>query len=153
MPGECICDPTSNHRSPCLIQPSNYSGAFTPTCSISHLPGYIQNLPQLKAKGVDIVAVLAFNDPFVMSAWGKANKITDENFVCFAFVNRYCTVLIACSSSCPTLTQSSPRASAGLMPLLAALVVMPWLLTTARSRMLTLKLNGVLSRCAFHVRL
>ncbi|GAM39438.1 allergen [Talaromyces pinophilus] len=45
------------------------------------VPGYIQNLPQLKAKGVDIVAVLAFNDPFVMSAWGKANKITDENFL------------------------------------------------------------------------
>ncbi|EEA27291.1 Peroxiredoxin Asp f3 [Talaromyces marneffei ATCC 18224] len=56
-------------------------GAFTPTCSLSHLPGYIQNLPQLKAKGVDIVAVLAFNDAWVMSAWGKANKVTDKDFL------------------------------------------------------------------------
>lgn len=48
---------------------------------MSHLPGYIQNLPQLKAKGVDIVAVIAFNDPFVMSAWGKANNIKDDSIV------------------------------------------------------------------------
>ncbi|EED19736.1 allergen, putative [Talaromyces stipitatus ATCC 10500] len=59
----------------------NLLGAFTPTCSVSHLPGYIKNLPQLKAKGVDVVAVLAFNDPFVMSAWGKANKITDDSIL------------------------------------------------------------------------
>ncbi|KAL1968445.1 hypothetical protein VTN77DRAFT_1974 [Rasamsonia byssochlamydoides] len=56
-------------------------GAFTPTCSVSHLPGYIQNLPKLKEKGVDIVAVLAFNDPFVMSAWGKANNIKDNSIL------------------------------------------------------------------------
>ncbi|CRG86011.1 Putative peroxiredoxin pmp20 [Talaromyces islandicus] len=56
-------------------------GAFTPTCSVSHLPGYIQNLPNFKAKGVDIVAVVAFNDAFVMSAWGKANKITDDSIL------------------------------------------------------------------------
>jgi len=53
-------------------------GAFTPTCSVSHLPGYIQNLPTLEAKGVDIVAVTAFNDPFVMSAWGKANNVKGD---------------------------------------------------------------------------
>lgn len=53
-------------------------GAFTPTCSERHLPGYIQRLSDLKAKGVDIVAVVASNDPFVMSAWGKANGIKDE---------------------------------------------------------------------------
>lgn len=58
-------------------------GAFTPTCSVSHLPGYIQSLPQFKAKGVDVVAVVAFNDPFVMSAWGKANKVTDDSIVSF----------------------------------------------------------------------
>ncbi|KAJ5334133.1 Redoxin [Penicillium brevicompactum] len=50
-------------------------GAFTPTCSVNHVPGYINNLPKLREKGVDIVAVLAFNDPFVMSAWGKANRL------------------------------------------------------------------------------
>ncbi|CAG7935755.1 unnamed protein product [Penicillium nalgiovense] len=53
-------------------------GAFTPTCSVNHVPGYIQNLPKLREKGVDIVAVVAFNDPFVMSAWGKANAVRDD---------------------------------------------------------------------------
>ncbi|KAJ5945973.1 hypothetical protein N7454_002812 [Penicillium verhagenii] len=53
-------------------------GAFTPTCSVNHVPGYIQNLPKLREKGVDIVAVLAFNDPFVMSAWGKVNGVRDS---------------------------------------------------------------------------
>ncbi|KAJ5612082.1 hypothetical protein N7510_005276 [Penicillium lagena] len=56
-------------------------GAFTPTCSVNHMPGYIKNLPQLRQKGVDIVAVLAFNDPFVMSAWGKANKVHGDDIV------------------------------------------------------------------------
>ncbi|KAF9889318.1 hypothetical protein FE257_007427 [Aspergillus nanangensis] len=53
-------------------------GAFTPTCSINHMPGYIQNLPQLKEKGVQVVAVVASNDPFVMSAWNKANNVKDD---------------------------------------------------------------------------
>lgn len=53
-------------------------GAFTPTCSVRHLPDYIAKLPALRAKGVDIVAVLASNDPFVMSAWAKTSGITDE---------------------------------------------------------------------------
>lgn len=56
-------------------------GAFTPTCSVNHVPGYIKSLPQLREKGVDIVAVLAFNDPFVMSAWGKANKVRGDDIV------------------------------------------------------------------------
>ncbi|KAJ5137222.1 Peroxiredoxin Asp f3 [Penicillium atrosanguineum] len=50
-------------------------GAFTPTCSVNHMPGYIKNLPKLREKGVDIVAVVAFNDPFVMNAWSKANRV------------------------------------------------------------------------------
>lgn len=58
-------------------------GAFTPTCQKSHLPSYIQNKEALKAKGVDQVVVIAFNDPFVMSAWGKANGIKDD-FILFA---------------------------------------------------------------------
>ncbi|KDN66736.1 putative redoxin [Colletotrichum sublineola] len=56
-------------------------GAFTPTCSASHLPGYIEHKDELKAKGVDQVIFLAYNDPFVMSGWGKANNIKDDFIV------------------------------------------------------------------------
>ncbi|KAG5288176.1 allergen Asp F3 [Histoplasma ohiense] len=56
-------------------------GAFTPSCSASHLPGYIKNLQNLRAKGVDVVAVLASNDAFVMSAWGKANMVTGNDIL------------------------------------------------------------------------
>ncbi len=46
-------------------------GAFTPTCSQKHLPGYVKELAQLKAKGIDIVACLSVNDAFVMKAWAE----------------------------------------------------------------------------------
>ena len=46
-------------------------GAFTPTCSAKHLPGFVQNVDAIKAKGVDTVACIAVNDAFVMAAWGK----------------------------------------------------------------------------------
>jgi alkyl hydroperoxide reductase 1 len=57
------------------------AGAFTPGCSARHLPGYIDNLPKLKEKGADIIAVIAANDAWVMSAWGKANGITGDDIV------------------------------------------------------------------------
>jgi len=46
-------------------------GAFTPTCSQKHLPGYVAKLPELKAAGVDLVACLSVNDGFVMKAWAE----------------------------------------------------------------------------------
>jgi len=53
-------------------------GAFTPTCSAKHLPGYVANAAALKAQGVDRVACLAVNDVFVMSAWGQAGNVGDD---------------------------------------------------------------------------
>ncbi len=49
-------------------------GAFTPTCSARHLPGYVDHLADLKAKGIGKVACMAVNDAFVMSAWGKSQN-------------------------------------------------------------------------------
>ena len=46
-------------------------GAFTPTCSINHLPGFVAAAEQIKAKGVDTIACVAVNDVHVMNAWGK----------------------------------------------------------------------------------
>jgi glutaredoxin/glutathione-dependent peroxiredoxin len=51
-------------------------GAFTPTCSAQHLPGYIQLADQLKAKGVDEIWCISVNDAFVMGAWGRDQKAT-----------------------------------------------------------------------------
>jgi len=48
-------------------------GAFTPGCSKTHLPGYVEDFDKIKSKGVDVVACISVNDPFVMDAWGKAN--------------------------------------------------------------------------------
>ncbi|ODS24234.1 peroxiredoxin [Candidatus Endobugula sertula] len=52
-------------------------GAFTPTCSNAHLPGFVANSAEIKSKGVDSIICLSVNDSFVMKAWGEANNVGD----------------------------------------------------------------------------
>ncbi|GAA4766384.1 peroxiredoxin [Novosphingobium ginsenosidimutans] len=52
-------------------------GAFTPTCSAKHLPGFVEKADELKAKGIDEIVGTAVNDPFVMGAWNKASGSSD----------------------------------------------------------------------------
>ncbi|KAJ7779004.1 1-Cys peroxiredoxin isozyme [Mycena metata] len=53
-------------------------GAFTPTCHTNHLPPYLQKYEEFKAKGVDVIAVLAANDMFVMSGWARFEGLKDK---------------------------------------------------------------------------
>jgi len=53
-------------------------GAFTPTCSAKHLPGFVENADALKARGIDAIACIAVNDVFVMNAWGKDQSVGDK---------------------------------------------------------------------------
>ena len=57
-------------------------GAFTPTCSAAHLPGYVVSADELKAKGVDAIICLSVNDAFLMNAWGEAQNA--ENIMMLA---------------------------------------------------------------------
>lgn len=53
-------------------------GAFTPTCSDHHLPGFVVRANEIRAKGVDAIVCLSVNDPFVMDAWGRDQKVGDR---------------------------------------------------------------------------
>ncbi len=53
-------------------------GAFTPTCSAKHLPGFIEKAGEIKAKGVDTIVCTSVNDAFVMDAWGKDRGVGDD---------------------------------------------------------------------------
>ena len=64
-------------------------GAFTPTCSHSHLPGYVALADKFKAKGIDSIICLSVNDAFVMDAWGKASNA--EEIIMLADGNAFFT--------------------------------------------------------------
>tara|TARA_R110000868_G_scaffold176787_1_gene414736 strand:+ start:6605 stop:7087 length:483 start_codon:yes stop_codon:yes gene_type:complete len=53
-------------------------GAYTPTCSAKHLPGFVQHAAEIKAKGVDTIACMSVNDVFVMNAWGKDQGVGED---------------------------------------------------------------------------
>lgn len=53
-------------------------GAFTPTCSKSHLPGFVEKYDELKSKGIDAIICISVNDPFVMGAWGESSHATNK---------------------------------------------------------------------------
>jgi peroxiredoxin len=53
-------------------------GAFTPTCSAAHLPGYVVHADDIRGKGVDAIVCLSVNDAFVMDAWGKSQNVEDR---------------------------------------------------------------------------
>jgi peroxiredoxin len=53
-------------------------GAFTPTCSMNHLPGFVDHADEIRSKGADTIACMAVNDIFVMDAWGKDRGVGDK---------------------------------------------------------------------------
>jgi peroxiredoxin len=90
LPDGTLTEMVDAERPGCTVGPNNFAvsdlvkgkrvvvfglpGAFTPTCSAKHVPGYVQSHGQLKAKGVDEVWCISVNDAFVMGAWGKDQK-------------------------------------------------------------------------------
>src|SRR6185369_12033118 len=67
-PGSISTDELFNGKTVVLFA---VPGAFTPTCSKTHLPGFVESASAIKGKGIDTIACLAVNDVFVMDAWGK----------------------------------------------------------------------------------
>ena len=53
-------------------------GAYTSVCSAKHLPGYVDNCDKYKSKGIDYIVCISVNDPFVMDAWGKSQRVGDK---------------------------------------------------------------------------
>lgn len=90
--GDCLPEATLMKATPEGPKPVNVSeifngktvalfavpGAFTPTCSARHLPGFAENLETLKSKGVDTVACVSVNDAFVMGAWAQSQEGADR---------------------------------------------------------------------------
>ena len=74
-PGELSSDELFAGKKVVLV---SVPGAFTPTCSMQHLPGFVEQAEALLAKGVDTIACTAVNDVFVMHAWGKDIGVGDK---------------------------------------------------------------------------
>ncbi len=76
---EGVCDlPTTELFAGQTVVLFAVPGAFTPTCSDVHLPGFLARAAELKARGADVVACVAVHDPFVMAAWGRDRGVGDE---------------------------------------------------------------------------
>jgi glutaredoxin/glutathione-dependent peroxiredoxin len=90
LPDGTLTEMIDTETEGCSIGPNNFAvddlvkgkkiaifglpGAFTPTCSAKHVPGYVANYDKLKAKGIDEIWCISVNDAFVMGAWGKDQK-------------------------------------------------------------------------------
>jgi glutaredoxin/glutathione-dependent peroxiredoxin len=74
-PGAITTDELFSNKKVVLV---SVPGAFTPTCSMKHLPGFVEQAEALKADGVDTVACMAVNDVFVMDAWGRDQRVDDK---------------------------------------------------------------------------
>jgi peroxiredoxin len=74
-PGQLTTDELFNGKKVVLV---SVPGAFTPTCSMNHLPGFVEHAEDIRAKGVDTIACMAVNDVFVMHAWGKDRGVGDD---------------------------------------------------------------------------
>ncbi len=74
-PGAMTTDELFSGRKVVLV---SVPGAFTPTCSMNHLPGFVEHADEIRDKGVDTIACMAVNDVFVMNAWGKDRGVGDD---------------------------------------------------------------------------